>query len=248
MSKRTICYIEETCQPSDFFECFNCRVGKHTCNLTQKQFEQNIENKYCTQFSFDCINTLKKMCTCKKCLKMEYCENFKIIAYEKMSELAKINCKVCRADSGIDPPLDTTCKCLNKKELYFYKISLYKELDVNKNECYIIEIYKYDDFLKEKNEFGCACDAINFIYASSALEKNHTPVCSFSIYDTLDESDSILKELLEKHKTMFNRKVSVIDDFYFRKLQNVYNKIINKSCNAFDPKPNAHYSRKKKIK
>jgi hypothetical protein len=244
LKQHTICYIEEKKQPKDFYECTNCYLNKHTCDLNYEKFEQTIkfDFKYNSKYT-----TLQNICECNRCKKCEYCDFFKNIAFKKIEEIEKINCRVCRIENKLYPPLDTFCKCKNKKELYFYKISRYDEIDMSKNECYIIDVYKREDFLAEKEKLSC--DVKNttlFIRALFALEKNANKICSFTICDTIDDSDTILKELLEKYKTMFDDDIIVIDNFYFRKFQNMYNKIINKKIVNFTSKPNTHLTQKKK--
>lgn len=120
---------------------------------------------------------------------------------------------------------------------------------MNKNECYTIDVYKYEDFLKEKEkELNYAHEFTTLLRASMALEKNSDKVCSFTICDTLDDSDETLKELLEKYKLTFNNDVTTVDIFYFRKFQNIYNKITKKQLANVESKPNIHLTRKKKIK
>lgn len=215
LKQHTICYIEETCQPKDFHQCSNCYFNKHTCKLTYEQFEQKIK---LNNFNYDYVRIIRNLCNCNQCKKNERCENFKKLAVEKLKELEKINCKVCRSENKLDPPLNTSCKCVNKKELYFYKISRYDEIDMYKNECYIIDVYKYEDFLQEREKLNYAHEISTIVYANLALEKNASKICSFTIHDTLDDSDTVLNELLEKYKTMFNCKILIIVQFLFSEI------------------------------
>lgn len=240
--RKTICYIEEKHQPSDFVQCTNCHLNRHTCELNYEQFVARTKNYH---FRYDkTYEVIKNICQCDKCLNTEYCEYHITKGFEKAKEIEKINCKVCRSKNGLDRPLDISCKCQNKKELYFYKISMYNEIDMNKNECYTIDVFKYEDFLKAKNNLHYAVDYKSIIISGGSLT---SPICSFTIFDSLDDSDVTIKELLEKYKTMLNNDMCITDSFYFRKFKNLYDKILARKVVNVEPKPNVHLTRKKKI-
>jgi hypothetical protein len=249
LEEKTICYIEEKNQPRDFIQCSNCYLNVHTCELSYEQFICNI-SKYSLKYDRK-YSSIKDICNCNKCTcidSKDYCEYFLKKAYEKMKEINKVNCRVCRSENGLDKPLDYTCKCRNKKKLYFYEIIMYKEIDMNKNECYTIKIYNYEDYLKEKNKLCYAHESAIVITASINLRRNVSPIHSFTIYDTLDDSDTLMRELLEKNKSMLDHHPFIIDSFYFRKFINLYKKILEKNVVEKEQKPNVHLTRKKKIR
>ncbi len=236
-------YIIQNKRHEKFMMCRNCERNNHSCEYEYEKFLSSVNSdwNYIGGKYVNLHSIIKNNCTCCKCRKNNYCEKNLKDTYEKIKQLQKINCQVCRSENGLEKALDKTCTCINTQQ-YFYVISYYTNIDMNKNECYTIKVFDKKVFDQENNKQGYVTET------GIKLDENMSPIAVYTIADTLDDSEIFLQELLKEHKNILNFSRHTLDKFYFGKFQTLFEKIINKHKVENEQKPNVHLTRKKKNK